>query len=594
MIKKILEELRIKNNKTLISFDIKNKKQNNILTISTRINNNNSKDEKNETLKFSFLYKRSLKKKKINLKLKTIGSFTKKINSEIKRRIMFTNSDYPSSFKEFDLGCSLENQIYFKRINQPLNIIEQLDNEDIMMKFLPNNHCFIFKEKFYFNEKDNFSLFFNQFIQQIQNYKFNNQNQLKTFYSLKKLRYEKINLNFYSFCIRIYKNLEIIKEINLPINIIPFYFGINFRNFIFFISRILIFENNEIYLEKNLIEKTINELFKTNDFFNKDCLLFDNKNYENKKFKLIINKEEFQLEILTPMIKIQKEKIEIIKLAGKGLLLNLSKNNFSNWGNIILCYFSSFKYFRNIAKKIYKNENEENEFINLDNIIQQNILYNQFLKNSENFEKSFSFMCFIPEKNVFNFYTFLPYKISINYNNEEYKFQLSFSEMKKLYKLQKKYNINYIINKCIIIKNKQLFFSLDLIKNYNIKELKNFFYPHYNNHIILYIKNPRLIWNEINSDNKIIIEYYELNDNLLEKICNNPLKNYPFIFSSEINNILIEIHENQIKRKSQLKTLKTMKNKKSISESLRIIDVKKKNSLRQIDLNNYIYSPQKE
>ena len=594
MIKKILEELRIKNNKTLISFDIKNKKQNNILTISTRINNNNSKDEKNETLKFSFLYKRSLKKKKINLKLKTIGSFTKKINSEITRRITFTNSDYPSSFKEFDLGCSLENQIYFKRINQPLNIIEQLDNEDIMMKFLPNNHCFIFKEKFYFNEKDNFSLFFNQFIQQIQNYKFNNQNQLKTFYSLKKLRYEKINLNFYSFCIRIYKNLEIIKEINLPINIIPFYFGINFRNFIFFISRILIFENNEIYLEKNLIEKTINELFKTNDFFNKDCLLFDNKNYENKKFKLIINKEEFQLEILTPMIKIQKEKIEIIKLAGKGLLLNLSKNNFSNWGNIILCYFSSFKYFRNIAKKIYKNENEENEFINLDNIIQQNILYNQFLKNSENFEKSFSFMCFIPEKNVFNFYTFLPYKISINYNNEEYKFQLSFSEMKKLYKLQKKYNINYIINKCIIIKNKQLFFSLDLIKNYNIKELKNFFYPHYNNHIILYIKNPRLIWNEINSDNKIIIEYYELNDNLLEKICHNPLKNYPFIFSSEINNILNEIHENQIKRKSQLKTLKTMKNKKSISESLRIIDVKKKNSLRQIDLNNYIYSPQKE
>ena len=329
MIKKILEELRIKNNKTLISFDKKNKKQNNILTISTRINNNNSKDEKNETLKFSFLYKRSLKKKKINLKLKTIGSFTKKINSEIKRRIMFTNSDYPSSFKEFDLGCSLENQIYFKRINQPLNIIEQLDNEDIMMKFLPNNHCFIFKEKFYFNEKDNFSLFFNQFIQQIQNYKFNNQNQLKTFYSLKKLRHEKINLNFYSFCIRIYKNLEIIKEINLPINIIPFYFSINFRNFIFFISRILIFENNEIYLEKNLIEKTINEFFKTNDFFNKDCLLFDNKNYENKKFKLIINKEEFQLEILTPMIKIQKEKIEIIKLAGKGLLLNLSKNNFS-------------------------------------------------------------------------------------------------------------------------------------------------------------------------------------------------------------------------------------------------------------------------
>ena len=59
MIKKILEELRIKNNKTLISFDEKNKKQNNILTISTRINNNNSKDEKNETLKFSFLYKRS-------------------------------------------------------------------------------------------------------------------------------------------------------------------------------------------------------------------------------------------------------------------------------------------------------------------------------------------------------------------------------------------------------------------------------------------------------------------------------------------------------------------------------------------------------
>ncbi len=594
MIKKILEDLRIKNNKTLISFDIKNKKKNNILTISTRINNNNSKDEQNETLKFSFLYKKSLKKKKINLKLKTIGSFTKKMNSEIARRITFTNSDYPSSLKEFDLGFSLENQIYFKRINQPLNIIEQLDNEDIMMKFLPDNYCFIFKEKFYYNEKDNFSLFFNQFIQQIQNYKFNNQNQLKTFYSLKKLRHEKINLNFYSFCIRIYKNLEIIKEINLPINIIPFYFSINYRNFIFFISRILIFENNEIYLEKNLIEKTINELFKTIDFFNKDCLLFDNKNYENKKFKLIINKEEFQLEILTPMIKIKKEKtIEIIKLAGKGLLLNLSKNNFSNWGNIILCYLSSFKYFRNIAKKIYKNENEENAFINLDNIIQQNILYNQFLKNSENFEKSFSFMCFIPEKNVFNFYTFLPYKISINYNNEEYKFQLSFSEMKKLYKLQKKYNINYIINKCIIIKNQKLFFSLDLIKNYNIKELKNFFYPHTSNHIILYIKNPRLIWNEINSDNKIIIEYYELNDNLLEKICHNPLKNYPFIFSSEINNILIEIHENQIRRKSQLKSLKTMKNKKSISESLRV-DVKKKNSLRQIDLNNYIFSPQKE
>ena len=208
MIKKILEELRIKNNKTLISFDIKNKKKNDILTISTRINNNNSKDEKNETLKFSFLYKRSLKKKKINLKLKTIGSFTKKINSEITRRITFTNSDYPSSFKEFDLGFSLENQMYFKRINQPLNIIEQLDNEDIMMKFLPKNSFIIFQENYKFENLNNYKEMIDFFIENIENYHFSSINNKYTFYNLKKFGKEKIDLYLKSLTIKISKNIK--------------------------------------------------------------------------------------------------------------------------------------------------------------------------------------------------------------------------------------------------------------------------------------------------------------------------------------------------------------------------------------------------
>ena len=89
-------------------------------------------------IKFPDLYKiyfKNIRKKTRNKKIKTISIIKDTIDTDVKRRIMFTDSNYPISLRNDELGKGLEEQIFFKVIPKPINIIEELDNEDIMMKF---------------------------------------------------------------------------------------------------------------------------------------------------------------------------------------------------------------------------------------------------------------------------------------------------------------------------------------------------------------------------------------------------------------------------------------------------------------------------
>ena len=171
---------------------------------------------------------------------------------------------------------------------------------------------------------------------------------------------------------------------------------------------------------------------------------------------------------------------------------------------------------------------------NIDNLILSNTIYSKFKINDKS-EKYFYFLSQFPNKdsNKIVFFRLYFYKVKVICGGKEYTYEMSYNDMKKLYLLQKEYNLDDIINKCLItdIKNEKVYFSLDLIKGHDINQ--NFF-QHEKIHTIL-IKSPRIHWFEnIHSErlnsNEIITETYIFNNELIESLINNPLHSFPFIF----------------------------------------------------------------
>ncbi len=567
MIKSFLDEIknRMKESKEKQYKMFKTSRNNLKLLISKDYNTIDEKDKQyNKQLtstfhKFSFLYKNSFKNKRKYYNY----SMTKNMDSKIRRRIMFTDSYYPVSLKDEELGKSLETQIFFKKVHQSINIIEELDNEDIMMKFLPNNSFDIFHEDYKFEDKEKYKNIIDYYLHEIENYKISFLEHQNTFYKLKKYGNEKIELYLKSLNIKISKEKELIYEWTLPLNIIPFFYSINHREFVFFITNLMIISNDSIIFDKNLIEKIMKEMSNQNMFFNKDSTFFES--VKNIKFPLIFNDEEYEFEILLPHIELIKENsFKIIKNVGKGLMYYLLSNNFYNWGNICLCYLSSFKFFRNIVKSLYKNENEDDEIkiYNIDNLYEPNFMVNKFL-NNEGRQTRLFFICELANNTTkkFAFFRLYFYKIEIVVNGKDYKYDLSFNDMKKLFNLQKNYKVDDIINKCIItnLQKEKIFFSLDLLNGYNINE--NFFHPEKNIKTSIYIKNARIHWNEFSKSNtlkakQISTETYNLDYDLIESLIDNPLNCFPLNFSINFNSVLQKISQ---RKKIHLRTMKSLK-----------------------------------
>ena len=569
MIKGFLEEIK-KTEESKNLYKINRNKHNNLkLFYSTGFNKINEEKANNISknyIKFSELYKTSFKNKR---RTNNFSISTKLIDSNMRRRIMFTDSNYPITLRDEELGKSLESQIFFKKIHKRLHIIEELDNEDSMMKFLPKNYSNIFEEIFKYEDKEQYTEIINLYNDCINKYEYSSINSKNTFYRLNKYGTENIFLYLKSLIVKISKNGNIFYEFALPLNIIPFFYSINSKEFVFFITKIMKITDDKIEFEKDSLEILIKEISENNILFNKDSSFYDN-NLKHIRYPLIFNNEEYDFEILLPHIELVKEgSIKIIKNTGKGLINNLFLNNFDNWGNICLCYLSSFKNFRNMVNLIYRNDNnidKKLEIINIDNLIDFNSTYtNQFINNS-GIKKNIYFLCqyLNEENNRIIFFRLYFYRIEISCKGKDYKYELTYNDMKKLYKLQKKYNLNDIINKCIITNynNDKLNFSLDLIKEYNIND--NFFHPENNKKTSIYIKKPRMHWNDLvsNIDSKeIITETFELTDDLIEEL-NNSLSDFPLIFSKSFNHIFQDIERTSKHKRIQLRTMKTVKLKK--------------------------------
>ena len=371
---------------------------------------------------------------------------------------------------------------------------------------------------------------------------------------MKKFGKEKIDLYLKSLTIKISKNDKVNYEFSLPLNIIPFFYSINYKDFIFFITKLISISDNKIIFNSDLIERSIKEIINKKLLFNKNSIFFETD--KNLKYYLLFNDELYEFEILYPYIELIKENsIKIIKNAGKAFIYYLINNNFYNWGNLTLCYLSSFKDFRQYIYQIYQNKDEDMKVYNIDNLIISNTIYSKFKINDKS-EKYFYFLSQFPNKNSNKivFFRVYFYKVKVICGGKEYTYEMSYNDMKKIYLLQKEYNLDDIINKCLItdVNNEKVYFSLDLIKGYDIN--KNFF-QHEKNHTI-FIKSPRIHWYEIIYSERL--ETYNFNNELIESLINNPLQSFPFIFFNNLNNIFKEIEEQKHKKKIQLKQMNTM------------------------------------
>ena len=89
-------------------------------------------------------------------------------------------------------------------------------------------------------------------------------------------------------------------EFSLPLNIIPFFYSINYKDFIFFITKLISISDNKIIFNSDLIERSIKEIINKKLLFNKNSIFFETD--KNLKYYLLFNDELYEFEILYPYI----------------------------------------------------------------------------------------------------------------------------------------------------------------------------------------------------------------------------------------------------------------------------------------------------
>ena len=276
MIKGFLEEIKKQEESKNLYKTNRNQHNNFKLFYSTGFNKKDEEKANNLTknyIKFSELYKTSFKNKR---RTNNFSVSTKLIDSNMRRRIMFTDSNYPITLRDEELGKSLETQIFFKKIHKRVLIIEELDNEDSMMKFLPKKYSNIFEEIFKFEDKTQYFKIIDLYNDCINNYQYSSIDSKSTFYILKKYGTENIFLYLKSLIVKISKNGNLFYEFALPLNIIPFFYSINSKEFVFFITKLMKITNDKIEFEKDSLETLIKEISKNNVLFNKDSSFYKN------------------------------------------------------------------------------------------------------------------------------------------------------------------------------------------------------------------------------------------------------------------------------------------------------------------------------
>ena len=529
-----------KNTKSIIKVFSSNKSSYNILKKYTRHSKNKIK----------------VKKFPVIINSNSVSNI-RNTNIKIRRKILFSDSNYPLSINDSNnnlIRFSMTNSVSYIFNNN--NIIEELDDEKKMIKFLPNDAYYVLYDEFKFSNKDYYNFITNKLIEYLKN-KYIQYDKImlsKNFLLGKNNNKEEVILNLYSFCIKLLdlENNEI-QSIFLPLNIIALYYSLSYDNFLFFISKIIESkqEENIININEEIIKEiTFNLINSDIDLFENDSNFFFNKSEFINTYPFIKKDKILKIQIIPPKIELIKNNISIYKFGGKGLLIYIIKNNFINWEIPCLCYLTSFKIFRQSISKLFYKENILNKII-LD-IDKEICKKNIFIKPKNN--KDFFYQYF---KDKINYINLTSYKINIIVDEEENIFETSFFDLKILYKLSRKYNIKDIIYKCSLIntEKKTVFFSLNVLNGIKINKLDNFFYKFDEdkiNNIQIRIRQPSFYWLEIikfNNLNKILKYNLILDDEILDNLVKLNFFEWNTFFSHKNSFLNKKIYESELKQR---------------------------------------------
>ena len=420
--------------------------------------------------------------------------------NEVKRIYLYTNPQYPINLKDnTNLYSSTFTNISKEKLKK-MNIIENLDEPNIMNSYLESDDMMIYDEK-YCHDKPNDNIKFLKhkdfLIQHLFNYKFNPETLKKQNFKIKKNK--NINLRLHGLSIKIYEknNKNNYVKFQLPLNLILFFYSISNDNYFCFISKILNIENfkeniNNLKINYDEMEKCISNIYKNNNnLFSKESNLYDNKSNKIKILSLLLKNKEYIINFYPAILEFEKDGNKILKIASKGLLLNLIKKDYKNWDVLCLCYLSSIKNFRKsynfLDRKSIKNLFDEDikfrdKICNLD--FNENN-YEMEIYNKDSFHFSFfTELINSDNKNEIFYVTFYSIYMNIeNKNNNKVHvkhFELTFNQISFINKLIESTNIplKNVIYKCLILSPKTLIINLDinLLKDVSIKKIKNNFF----------------------------------------------------------------------------------------------------------------------
>ena len=573
MMRYILSEMKEKNKKPIKAFENNNFRNSQTISEKRRIKSEdfnilpNIKNEMQSYNSKDNLETQITSKKGSSDKTKEfLKSYASTLDLGIKRKLLFTESEFQITLNKTTRHNRLKSQnVFFKPIQK--NIIEYINNGKEMINFLPDNYYRIINDIFQNEKWLMYKNTFKNFEKKIKKYENSSIISLTQGFKIKKFENENIFLTLKSIKIKIInKKTNEKEELFLPFNILPFFYAYSYNKFLLFLTLIINITNqNKIEFLTHLIRELIIGISKTYELFKDNCLFFDKRSQDIRKFPFLFNSNYYTLEIIPPKIELKKTKgAKLIKLAGKGLLIYLLENDFLKWDTATLCYLSSLKSFRDEVHYIFQIKPNE-KIVNIEDDNNINILYKGKMNlESINNKKEFSFFIQLnkdDEKKLF-FIDFHPYIIEIIYDDIRKKYSLTFKEMKFLYNLLKNgYKLENIIHKCIIINelNKKIFFSLDILKGYEIQKCDKFFYEYNNNNTLsrklkLNIHQPFLEWKQFNDYNKLgyinLLNYnFPLSNNLFFSLLTNKFEMWPKILNENSEDMFSLINETNNKRR---------------------------------------------
>ena len=530
--------------------------------------NTNTKKTRNKRIKNSINEKRP-KSSIQNYTDSNSNRYTLSSEIEVRKKILFTDSEYPLSINNTEENFGLNTtKSYFFPLNQVnKNIIEYINNSEAMVTFLPNYYYRIIQERFEYKNYNNYFKIMGILNEKINNYEDSNISSLTKGFKLKKYEKENIFLTLKSIKLKVInqkKNDKI--EFYLPFNLLPLYYAFSIEIFIIFLSMIIeITEDNKIKVKKEEIKQFEIQIGKSLPLFKENSLFFNHKSQDIKKYPFLFNHTIYLFEIIPPKIELRKNKgAKIIKNAGKGLLIYLIENDFLNWYNCTLCYLSSLKSFREQVHYIFQLKKN----INIINIDKYKINFSSYYEKSFiddiNNKKDFSFLAQLKHNNQDKIYLlhFYCYIIEICFDKIVRTFPLTFYEMKLLFNLiQKGYNSKEIIYKCLIINEKgnDFTFSMEFLKDLDIQKFDNFFYKSKNNDILnklkIIVHSPKIEYYQFEDRSKLgLIEEIKYNFNVTHSLIGT-LLNSDFEYWSKI---LYDISNIILNKKNEVNPLKNL------------------------------------